>query len=53
MNPRIVRFFMLEKDINVDREEVDIFAMENRREPYLSRNPADAPVHRRDCPVAA
>jgi glutathione S-transferase len=40
MNPRIVRFFMLEKGIDVDREEVDIFTMENRREPYLSRNPA-------------
>ena len=40
MNPRIVRFFLLEKDIELDREEVDIFAMENRREPYLSRNPS-------------
>ena len=40
MNPRIVRFFMLEKGIELDREQVDIFALENRREPYLSRNPS-------------
>ena len=40
MNPRIVRFFMLEKGLEVDREQVDIFSMENRREPYLSRNPS-------------
>lgn len=40
MNPRIVRFFMLEKGLEVDREEVDIFTMQNRREPYLSRNPS-------------
>ena len=40
MNPRIVRFFLLEKDIELDREEVDIFAMENRRDPYLRRNPS-------------
>ena len=40
MNPRIVRFFLLEKGIDLDREQVDIFAMENRKEPYLSRNPA-------------
>ena len=40
MNPRIVRFFMLEKGIELDREQVDIFAMENRREPHLSRNPS-------------
>ena len=40
MNPRIVRFFMLEKGIQLDHENVDIFSMENRREPYLSRNPS-------------
>lgn len=40
MNPRIVRFFMLEKRVDLDREQVDIFSMENRREPYLSRNPS-------------
>ncbi len=40
MNPRIVRFFLLEKGLSLDTEQVDIFAMENRREPYLSRNPS-------------
>ena len=40
MNPRIVRFFMLEKGVELECEEVDIFTMENRREPYLSRNPS-------------
>jgi glutathione S-transferase len=40
MNPRMVRFFMLEKGLELDRQHVDIFALENRREPYLSRNPS-------------
>ena len=40
MNPRIVRFFLLEKGLSLETEQVDIFAMENRREPYLSRNPS-------------
>jgi glutathione S-transferase len=40
MNPRTVRFFLLEKGIDLPREEVDILAAENRREPYLSLNPA-------------
>jgi glutathione S-transferase len=40
MNPRMVRFFMLEKELELDRQQVDIFALENRREPYLSRNPS-------------
>jgi glutathione S-transferase len=40
MNPRIVRFFMLEKGIDLYREQVNIFDLENRREPYLSRNPS-------------
>ena len=40
MNPRIVRFFMQEKGIEIDRQDVDIFTMENRREPYLSLNPS-------------
>lgn len=40
MNPRIVRFFALEKGIDLDRQEVDIFALENRREPYISQNPS-------------
>ncbi|MDP8913145.1 MAG: glutathione S-transferase family protein [Pseudomonadota bacterium] len=40
MNPRIVRFFVLEKGIELDRQEIDILTGENRREPYLSLNPA-------------
>lgn len=40
LNPRIVRFFLLEKDLDLETEQVDIFGMENRREPYLSRNPS-------------
>lgn len=40
MNPRIVRFFLLEKGLSLETEQVDIFSLENRREPYLSRNPS-------------
>ena len=40
MNPRIVRFFMLEKGLELDSEQVDLFTMENRKEPHLSRNPS-------------
>mgnify|MGYP001255441607 FL=1 len=39
-NPRVVRMFMHEKGIEVPRQEVDIRAAENRREPYLSVNPS-------------
>lgn len=39
MNPRMVRFFMLEKSIELDREEIDIVSGESRDEPYLQRNP--------------
>lgn len=40
MNPRIVRFFMLEKGIELETKQIDIFSMENRRQPYLSQNPS-------------
>jgi glutathione S-transferase len=40
MNPRMVRFFLLEKDIDLNREEVDILAAENREADYLKINPA-------------
>lgn len=40
MNPRMVRFFIEEKGIAVDRQEVDILGGENRQEEYLRRNPA-------------
>jgi glutathione S-transferase len=39
-NPRAVRIFMAEKGIELPRVEVDIRGGENRREPYLSKNPA-------------
>src|SRR5579863_4394176 len=39
-NPKVVRMFMAERGIDLPRVEVDIRAGENRREPYLSKNPA-------------
>ncbi|HTR86371.1 MAG TPA: glutathione S-transferase family protein [Reyranella sp.] len=39
-NPRMVRMFMAEKGIEIPKVEVDLMAAENRREPYLSVNPA-------------
>jgi glutathione S-transferase len=40
MNPRIVRFYLAEKGIDVPRREVDILGAENRRDDYLQMNPA-------------
>ncbi len=39
-NPKVVRMFMAEKGIELPRVEVDIRAGENRREPFLSKNPS-------------
>jgi glutathione S-transferase len=39
-NPHTVRMFMAEKGLDVPRIEVDLRGAENRREPYLSINPA-------------
>ena len=39
-NPRTVRMFMLEKAIEVPTVTVDLMGGENRRGPYLERNPA-------------
>jgi len=39
-NPRVVKMFMAEKGLTIDRIEVDLRAGENRREPYLAVNPA-------------
>jgi len=39
-NPRVVKMFMAEKGIDMDRIEIDLRAGENRREPFLSVNPA-------------
>jgi len=40
MNPRMVRFYLLEKGIDLPREEVDLVGGENRRSEYLQMNPA-------------
>lgn len=39
-NPRAVRMFMAERGIDLPRVEVDLRGGENRRAPYLSKNPA-------------
>jgi len=39
-NPRAVNMFLAEKGLDVPRERVDLMGGENRREPYLSKNPA-------------
>jgi glutathione S-transferase len=39
-NPRVVKMFLAEKGLELDRTEVDLMAGENRREPYLNVNPA-------------
>jgi glutathione S-transferase len=39
-NPRVVRMFIAEKAIDIPRVDIDIRAGENRREPYLSKNPS-------------
>jgi glutathione S-transferase len=39
-NPRVVRMFMAERGIELPRVELDLRGGENRREPYLSKNPA-------------
>jgi len=39
-NPRVVRMFMAERGIDIPKIEIDLRGGENRREPYLSKNPA-------------
>ncbi|MGH7041065.1 MAG: glutathione S-transferase family protein [Acetobacteraceae bacterium] len=38
-NPRTVRMFMAERGIEIPRQEIDLRGGENRREPYLAKNP--------------
>src|SRR4051812_8048981 len=38
--PRVVRMFMAERGIEVPRTEIDLRGGENRRPPYLAKNPA-------------
>lgn len=40
MNPRTLRFFLLEKGIDLPLTEVDILGAENRTAPYILLNPA-------------
>ena len=40
MNPRMVRFYLVEKGIDLPRQEVDLLGGENRRSEYLQINPA-------------
>jgi glutathione S-transferase len=39
-NPKAVRMFMAEKGIELPKVEIDIRGGENRREPYLEKNPS-------------
>lgn len=39
-NPRVVRMFMKEKGIDLPLEAIDLLKGDNRREPYLSKNPS-------------
>jgi glutathione S-transferase len=39
-NPRMVRMFAAEKGIALDRTTIDLRGGENRRPPYLAKNPA-------------
>jgi glutathione S-transferase len=39
-NPRAVRIFLAEKGLEIPLVTVDLMGGENRREPYLSKNPA-------------
>jgi glutathione S-transferase len=39
-NPRVVRIFLAEKGVDVPLETVDLMGGENRKAPYLEKNPA-------------
>lgn len=39
-NPKVVRMFLAEREIDVERVEVDLMGGENRRAPYADRNPS-------------
>lgn len=38
-NPRVVRMFIAEKGLTIPSVQIDLMKGENRREPYLSKNP--------------
>lgn len=39
-NPKVVRMFMAERGVDIDKHEVDIMSGENRKSGYLEVNPA-------------
>lgn len=39
-NPKTVRMFLAEKGMEIPKIEIDLMGAENRREPYLSKNPS-------------
>lgn len=39
-NPHVVRMFAAEKGLDLEKQEVDLMGGENRRAPYLEKNPA-------------
>ena len=39
-NPHVVRMFLAEKGLDIPLEKVDLMGGENRKEPYLAKNPA-------------
>ena len=39
-NPHVVRMFAAERGVELDKQEVDLMAGENRQEAYLAKNPA-------------
>jgi len=39
-NPRVVKMFMAEKGLDIPKVPVDLMAGENRKAPYLEKNPA-------------
>ncbi len=39
-NPHVVRMFAAEKGIALELEQIDLMAGENRKEPFLSKNPS-------------
>jgi len=38
--PRCLRMFLLEKQLDLPRRQIDVFAGENRQRPFLAQNPA-------------
>jgi glutathione S-transferase len=39
-NPQVVRMFAAERGIDLPKVDIDLMAGENRKEPYLSKNPS-------------